>query len=428
MFDAVGVGSSRAAGAIPLTAVDARTFWMSAKVPNDAVELFGFAGDPGDLDAAVAELRARARACPDLRLRIADECAARYPRWVPGDLDPTQIAVRTSQLSWADCLVAAARLFDQPLDPTFAAWRLHLFPAVHGAPGPAAQLTVAVLQIAHALADGTRVAELAGWLFGRDQPVAVTAPGRGGGRLRRNLAAARMARRLSDDVASGRIPPPASVRPALSTNRRPDGQRRLHTVVRRRGEFAPDTTVTVRALDAIGVALGGYLRDRGEDLSRLGAEVPVADSGIRPALNHFRNVGIDLHPSAESADRLALIAAQLRDARIRGEHPAMGAQRDALEAMPAAVLRWGVSLFDPERQLLDVLGNTVVSSVNRGAADLRLGAAAVAVTAGYPALSPAMALTHGVHGVGDTVAISVHACPSRVQIDDYIARLEVALG
>ena len=51
------------------------------------------------------------------------------------------------------------------------------------------------------------------------------------------------------------------------------------------------------------------------------------------------------------------------------------------------------------------------------------------LTAGYPALSPLMGLTHGVHGIGDTVAISVHAAESAVpDIDDYLDRLRVAVG
>ena len=50
------------------------------------------------------------------------------------------------------------------------------------------------------------------------------------------------------------------------------------------------------------------------------------------------------------------------------------------------------------------------------------------LTAGYPALSPAMGLTHGVHGIGDTIAISVHAAESAIgDIDEYLARLDVEL-
>jgi hypothetical protein len=92
------------------------------------------------------------------------------------------------------------------------------------------------------------------------------------------------------------------------------------------------------------------------------------------------------------------------------------------------LLRWGVAQFDPDVRSVRVAGNTVVSSVNRGAADLSFGDARVALTAGYPALSPMMGLTHGVHGIGDTVAISVHAAESAIgDIDAYLELLDAAL-
>ena len=71
---------------------------------------------------------------------------------------------------------------------------------------------------------------------------------------------------------------------------------------------------------------------------------------------------------------------------------------------------------------------TVVSSVNRGPADLSFGGCPVVLTAGYPALSPMMSLTHGAHGIGDVLAISVHADPVNVDVDDYLLRLRSALG
>jgi hypothetical protein len=87
--------------------------------------------------------------------------------------------------------------------------------------------------------------------------------------------------------------------------------------------------------------------------------------------------------------------------------------------------------FEPDERPTQVAGNTVVSSVNRGPADLSFGGATVALTAGYPALSPAMALTHGVHGIGGTVAISVHAAESAfgecADIDAYVRLLDAAL-
>ena len=88
--------------------------------------------------------------------------------------------------------------------------------------------------------------------------------------------------------------------------------------------------------------------------------------------------------------------------------------------MPAPLLRWGVSLFDPEVRPAQVSGNTVVSSIYRVPADLRFGDAPVLLTAVYPGLSPAMGLTHGVCGIGDTVTVSVHAAESAIgDIDDY---------
>jgi hypothetical protein len=97
--------------------------------------------------------------------------------------------------------------------------------------------------------------------------------------------------------------------------------------------------------------------------------------------------------------------------------------------VPGPLLRWGVAQFDPGVRSAMVTGNTVVSSVNRGAADLHFGGCRVILTAGYPALSPMMGLTHGVHGIGDTIAVSVHAAESAVDdIDDYLERLDAALG
>jgi hypothetical protein len=107
----------------------------------------------------------------------------------------------------------------------------------------------------------------------------------------------------------------------------------------------------------------------------------------------------------------------------------MRADSRAFAAVPAPLLRWGVAQFDPDVRSPTATGNTVVSSVDRGAADLAFGEAPVVVTAGYPALSPMMGLTHGVHGIGDTVAVSVHAAESAIgDVDGYVQRLDAALS
>ncbi|MCV7088603.1 WSD1 family O-acyltransferase, partial [Mycobacterium interjectum] len=198
----------------------------------------------------------------------------------------------------------------------------------------------------------------------------------------------------------------------------------VRTLVRRRSQLR-GPTITVGVLAAVSTALSTLL---GEGSDTLGAEVPMAKPGVPRAHNHFGNVVVGLYPQLGPAARVERIAADLANGRRRFEHPATPAADRAFAAVPAALLRWGVAQFDPSVRPTQVAGNTVVSSVNRGAADLSFGGARVVLTAGYPALSPAMGLTHGVHGIGDTIAISVHAAASAIpDTDAYLRLLDAAL-
>jgi hypothetical protein len=364
--------------------------------------------------------------CHDLQLRILDDCAARYPAWVRTGVIAAQFVAHEGQ-DWAGCLDAAAAMADRQLDPAEATWRLHVFTPVIGVPGASGPATVAVLQISHALADGTRAADLAGWLFGRPVPVAPIITPRRGSLLVRSVTAARTHRQLVRDTAAGVLPAAPPPRPALLTNSAPLGARAGRTLVRSRAALGGHT-VTVSVLSAVSTALAGYLHDRGEDTSRLTAEVPTAYTGIRQARNNFRNVGVGLYPELSVPERSERISADLAGARARGDHPATVAGRRSYAAVPAPLLRWGVRQFDATARCPVVTGHTVVTSVNRGAADLRFGDAPVLLTAGYPALSPVMSLVHGVHGIGDTVAVSVYGAESAGDIDDYVDRLDRALG
>jgi hypothetical protein len=154
----------------------------------------------------------------------------------------------------------------------------------------------------------------------------------------------------------------------------------------------------------------------------------MAKAGVRQANNHFRNVGVGIHPDVPLLERPARISAELQERRRRGDHPAFIAGDRSVAAVPAPLLRWGVGQFDADARSPMVTGNTVVSSVNRGPADLTFGGRPVILTAGYPALSPMMGLTHGIHGIGDTIAISVHAAATAMaDVDDYVDRLAAAL-
>lgn len=413
-----------------LAAVDAQTYWMSAKIPSDQFLVYGFDGVPKDLGATLDALRRRANGCAPLRLRVRDRGRMRYPEWVSADVGADRFIVHApTDPSWPGCLAAVAALGYRQLDARRRPWRMHLFPGVDGPCGLRAG-TVVVLQIAHALADGVRSSALAAWLLGRADPIeAVPAvpPWATAALPWRAYRAARAHRRLVRDTIAGAVPAPAPARPALRSNTRPAGARRIATLVRPRSALT-GPTVTVVVLAAVAEALAAHLRTLGDDPAQLGAEVPLAKTGARQAHNHFGNVAVGLYPELGRDERMARIAAELADRRRRAAHPAMRAADRAAAAVPAALLRWGVTQFDPDLRSETVTGNTVVSSVHRGAADLRLGGAPVVFTAGYPALSPMMGLTHGVHGIGDTVAISVHAAESAIgDFDAYVEELAAAL-
>ena len=356
-----------------LTPVDAQTFWMSAKIPNDTFLLFGFAGVPADLDQALEEVRLRAGRCAALCVRVDDRGGLAYPVWATRVVDRTQFVVHDlDDPTWSGCLAAIVPLIDDQLDATAVAWRLHVFPAVDGMPTVSGPGTVAVLQISHALGGGGRTSVSAALMFGRLGSMPEVTPWRAGPAQLPLLGfrAARAHRRMVSDTAAGVIPPPAVACPALRTNARPSGTRGLRTVVRSRSALSAPT-VTVAALSGISAALAGHLRALGDDPATLGAELMIAKSPPRRSYNHFGAAGIGLYPGLEVAERADRIAADIDARRRRAGHPAMRAADVAFAATPAPLLRWGVTQFDPDVQLASVTGNTVVSSVNGGAADLR---------------------------------------------------------
>lgn len=392
-------------------AADAQLLWLSSKVPNDQFMVYVFDGKP-DIPVALEQVRRNAQGCAELLLRVRDDTFWRYPRWVAGAVGDDQFVVHEEVGEWTEVLNVLADLHQ--LDVSRMAWRLHVFPP-----------NAVVMQIAHALADGSRSAALAATVFGRSVSIPAVIPDPGN-LLWRAVSASRAHRHLVRDIKAGALAAPPPVRPVLSVNGRSTARPVLRTLVVDRQTLS-SPTVTVSALSLIAEALGGYLADRGEDVSRLGAEVPMAGGG-GAARNDFHNVNVGLHPELDRAQRAARIRRELEAHRQRAEHPAARTSAAAFAAVPAPLLRWGMNHFDPDARSAAVAGHTVVSSVNRGPADLTFGGRRVVFTAGFPALSPMMGLTHGVHGIGDRIAVSVHADPGVIDVDDYIGRLAGALN
>ncbi|MUM16674.1 DUF1298 domain-containing protein [Mycobacterium sp. CBMA271] len=427
---------------------DAQMYWMSTKIPNDQFLLFCFDGPTAGLEAVRSTVAARAVRIADLRVRAVDVPGhLDYPYWGPRDESHLPLTVHSlAEPSWSECRSAVAALLTGTVDIRESPWHLHIFPDVVGAPETSGPALVAVLQVSHALADGRRSTAAARALFGADAPTGGPVPEvppltvlRGvadfPAKLGRLLGASRGGylayRRQQELVAAGELEPEPQGFPLISLNARPDERHEIRMIVRPREELrAPPVSVTVAVVAAIGTALPQYLRDHGQWVpERLGAELTVADSGESLARNNFRNVGVDLHwNEPDLRIRAQRITEGIENRRRRAAHPVMVAQREGGSAMPAPMMWAGVNAFNADLMPPTVAGNTVVSSVVRGAADLTLAGGRVVFTAGFPALSPVMGLTHGVHGIGDTVTVSVHTSAAVMpDIDHYESLLAEAL-
>ncbi len=193
----------------------------------------------------------------------------------------------------------------------------------------------------------------------------------------------------------------------------------------------PGQTVTVVVLTAVSLALARYLESHGEQVDRLGAQVPMAlpDNAEAQAHNNYRSLSVDLRADvADLRERAAKIAATLRDRRVRAQHPLLTAQDRVTEVVPAPLLRRDIARYPLDVVPESLAGHTVVSSVHRGPADLVFGGGRVRWTAGFPAIGSVMHLTHGVHGLGDTITISVHADQATIpDLDAYTELLRIAL-
>ncbi|WP_439029504.1 wax ester/triacylglycerol synthase domain-containing protein [Gordonia terrae] len=427
-----------------MAAADAVSYWMSQRIPNDQLLVYCFAAPHSSIENCAARLRLRAASVDDLCLRIRDvPGTADRPYWesvLPAD---DQIRADPTRRTWSSCLSQIAGLISQPLDPTREAWRAHLFGPVVDGPGSAGAAYVVVVQICHALGDGRRASQIVReWFTAPATPrrrVAVTRsphrellvdagtvlggvfrfPGEFATTARRGLRAARL--------ASASAPPTSGYAPTR-LNTPPGPRRTLRVLVLDRdvltGRGHP---VTVAVLTAISVALPEYLGETGR---RLGVELTIGRSGEAQARNHFRNAGVDLHVGVDDLDeRARLIGADVTAARTSETDPLRVAQRRASESTPAILTRWGIGTVDLDTPPETVTGVTVVSSVDRGPADLDLDGGEILFTTGFPALSAAQGLTHGVHGIGDRIAVSVTTSPDVMDdVDRYVELLARALA
>ncbi|MEU4709194.1 WS/DGAT domain-containing protein [Nocardia salmonicida] len=460
-----------------MAARDATMYWLSRRTVNDVFLLYSFA----ETDTATDELRdfvaARAARIPDLRIRLEQIPGdLGYPRWVPAEFTSQQfIHHRPDGLSWQALLAELGELLGTGVVATEYPWRIHVFRAVHGVPRSAEPVVVVVLQLSHALADGTRAAAIARALFGTvvDDAVVHSTPGapvdnsayhpvgpaqtstppvdscgqpcgwiarrvdprvigvlRFPGQLAatvwRGRAAYLAQRELADRTAAGEVPAAAAgFAPSALNPASPVADHTVRMLVVDVDDLRiPGKTVTVVALTAISSALVDYLAERGERPERLGTALPMALPAPSKARNNYRGLSIDLHiDEPDLCLRANLIADDLATRRERALDPLLSVQDRVGEVVPAVL-----AVRDVERADLDDVpamldGNTVVSSVYRGQDDLAFAGGPVLFTGGFPALGSVMHLTHGVHGIGETITLSVHSDPGVMPDPDRYLRL-----
>ena len=431
-----------------MTVDDARAYWMSSRIPSDQYLLYCFRNPTDSGDSVATEVAARARRVDALTVKIRD-VSGDFPWWVPMEVGSGHVTTRRlSTSTWVSCRNAIEELLTVPLDARESPWHLHLFEAVTDAPKcDDDSALVAVLQISHALADGRGTAHIARYLFGDDTVSAEVLAVDDFARLRRfdtvrrvlalvrrGAAAFRADRELTAEMGAGLVPASTPPVPLTRLNRKPNANRVIRTVTVPSAHLkAPGVSVTVGALTVISRALERYL-STGDSLV---AETTFAKVGPSRSNNHFSNAGVDLHADVpDLTERARRIGRSVADRRARLSHRAFDVADRANAAVPARWIRSGVDHFDLDVVPETMTGTTVVSSVYRGPADLVLGGGTVVFTAGFPGLSPLMGLTHGVHGIGDVVTLSILTSPAVVDdvnryerlLRDAVAEFESAVS
>ncbi len=442
-------------------------FWLSRRSRNDLFLLYAFA----DLGCPTAELRAavlaRSARIPDLCVRLREVPGdLAYPAWVPCEISDEQFVEHPVVADWAGLRSAVGDLLGTGVDATHRPWRLHVFRGVADAPmrrSPDEVTTIAVLQISHVLVDGRRATAVARELFGgaidsgggSRRPSRVCPAPRPAARpdriaaavgalllpvavartVHRGIRANRARAELAALTASGAIPPPG---PGFAPTAVNDGSappvsgHAVDMLVLDSAELrVPGYTVTVVVLAAVSIALSKYLAATGAAVPELGAQVPMAlpGGGKGRSRNNYRNLSVDLFlGEPDLSARADKIAAALRARTERARHPLLSGQDQVTAVTPALFLRRDADGWPLDLVPDSIAGNTVVSSVDRGPADLEFGGPA-RFTAGFPAIGSVMRLTHGVHGLGETVTISLHADPVVVtDLDGYARELRKAVA
>ena len=400
--------------------------------------------EPPSFEDVVAHVERRAQHIPRLKIRICETLGQlEHPRWVE-DPRPVRDHVVDHDLAHGRHTLESflAELATDPIDATDRAWIVHVgrgAPPIDGVRGAA---TVVVVQISHALSDGSVGTRIARALFGPDEltetqhfvddprvsrPHPVRDALRGLLLLpvrwpRSQIRMRRSQRRYLAAVATGEVFAPQPM-PSTYLNAHPDGTRAIHVLQFPKDQWTSSSaTVTVTALTAVGAALREHLGARGETaVEHLHALVPTAlDASVEwPAINRTIPTAVALHPHlADPSERASAVSKAMATQRAHVSHTRHIEATRSAESYPAALLVGFGRRAQVAAQRAGVpelaATHTTVSSVNRTSLTLQLGSSRATLLAGTASLGPGCSLSHVVYGYGDTVTVCVTACPTTV--------------
>ncbi|SEK90810.1 wax ester/triacylglycerol synthase domain-containing protein [Rhodococcus maanshanensis] len=354
---------------------------------------------------------------------------------------------------WEQARAVLAGVLQAPMDDQRPPWELHVISGVRGVDGVSGEVTVVALKTHHAAADGTLSALIARRLFAPDPAEpdprdsstdarrspsqlellsrAIWSTPRNLGRLAHGLLKAHSAQReLRLGAEQGLYRAPIAVRPRTTFNQPLGPDRVFNTAAFPLGDLRAmksalgEVTINDLVLAVVGGAMRAYLTETGDAPDRsMGAGVPMSTRATREATsrNQFVTMYVDLHTDIEDPiDRTRAIHDSALDERVRTTTPASATLDELAGAIPGVLFRAGLAVLGamPKRESSSVsLGNTLVSNVPKGAADMKLGEATVAATFGLCPLIGLAGLAHRVDSVGDVLTINVTADPRQLRDD-----------
>lgn len=429
----------------------------------DALHFFGEIPDyPGDVvpvavidspngSPSFEEIRdviaARAERIPALReLARTVPLNLDYPHWVR-DEQPVERLIREHPANeWSGVLAAVTELSLDGVDADQTGWRLVVFRNVTGAPDITGTATVVMHQANHAITAGGGSSQVMRALFGDDDAFAKI-PGHGNPSDKVGFRAALHGlRRLPRDLRTA-IKASSAGRRLNEMNNAPEPRvsTALHSMGTGRSfvDIRPVPTahlktlgsVTETTLVAVSLALSQYLVEHGEPAEGITAILPVAPKSFRtanlpvPAANTAgARAMVSLHPGIDDLrERAAKIRGDLRDQLVLCESEEVVTVRQGFEATPPFLLAL-TAKASTKRPPAKPTASVNLNSYHRGPADLSLCGDPVRYIGAAPIISPRLALTTQVNGLGDVTAVSVAADSSMPDPQRYADLLHEAIA